>query len=65
MAAALGITTSQRAERRQRRDFYIISRCITANMVWAAGYATVDPPMLTHNKVVRDGLRIMDNQRLP
>jgi hypothetical protein len=70
MAAVLGIRTSQRAERRQRRDFYIISRCITANMVWAAGYASaylaypVDPPMLTHNKVVRDGLRIMDNQRL-
>jgi hypothetical protein len=52
MAAALGIRTSQRTERRQRRDFYIISRCITANMVWAAGYASaylaypVDPPMI-------------------
>jgi hypothetical protein len=53
MAAALGIRTSQRTERRQRRDFYIISRCITANMVWAVGYASaylaypVDPPMPT------------------
>jgi len=43
MAAALGIRTSQRSERRQRHDFFfyiinIISRCITTNMVWAAGY---------------------------
>ena len=54
MAAALGIRTSQRTERRQHRDFffYIISRCITTNMVWAAGYASaylaypVYPPVM-------------------
>ena len=43
IAAALGTRTSQRTERRQCRDFFfyiinIISRCITTNMVWAAGY---------------------------